>query len=276
MTDAEIDALSDEEFFRLLEEAGVEPEWFDDDDRSGEDNDGAVDDHGDHQHGGEDEPLGTAKIDGDRIDTTGLSSEVADQATAIWSRFAELIPADQRQMVVGFELMGESYQGAHVYPDDDDPTTWILGVGLGLGQDQDYVLIHEFAHLLTLQAKEVPPSDDAGGCTTYHTGEGCALRGSTMAEFVERFWPKEMQDELEELYEDGDEDEIFAFYQERSDQFVTDYAATNPGEDLAETFTHFVIEDRPTGDTIADQKIQLLWADPDLVELRTQIRSALG
>jgi hypothetical protein len=59
------------------------------------------------------------------------------------------------------------------------------------------------------------------------------------------------------------------------DQFVTDYAATNPAEDLAETFTIFVTEDRPTGDTIADQKVQLLWADADLVELRAQIRSAL-
>jgi hypothetical protein len=66
-----------------------------------------------------------------------------------------------------------------------------------------------------------------------------------------------------------------AFYEEHKDRFVTDYAASNPGEDLAETFTHFVIEDRPTGDSIADQKVQLLWADPDMVSLRDQIRANL-
>lgn len=266
MTDAEIDALSDEEFFELLEEVGIEPDWVDADEQDGVDT----------GHDGEEEPLGTAEIDGDRIDTTGLSPEVAAQATAIWSRFVELIPADQRQMVTGFELLDEDYRGAHVYPDEVDPTKWVLGVGLGLGEDLDDVLIHEFAHLLTLRAEEVPPSDHDGACPTYHTGEGCALRGSTMAEFVKRFWPRDMRDAIEELYASEDEAAFDAFYQERKDQFVTDYAATNPAEDLAETFAHFVTEDRPTGDTIADQKVQLLWADPDLVELRTQIRSALG
>lgn len=268
MTDAEIDALSDEEFLDLLEQAGIEPEWEDVDGLDGAD---------DHDHdGADDTPLASASVDGDRLDTTGLSPEVAEQALQVWNRFVELIPADQRQMISGFELLDEDYQGAHVYPDDNDPTRWILGVGLGLGDDLDYVLIHEFGHLLTLQAEEVPPSSDTGSCLTYHTGEGCALRGSTMAEFVNRFWPQEMRDAVEELYESEDEDAFEAFYQERKDQFVTDYAATNPAEDLAETFAHFVTEDRPTGDSIADQKVKLLWADPDLVELRTQIRSALN
>ncbi len=268
MTDAEIDALSDEEFPDLLEQAGIEPEWEDVDGLDGAD---------DHDHdGADDTPLASASVDGDRLDTTGLSPEVAEQALQVWNRFVELIPADQRQMISGFELLDEDYQGAHVYPDDNDPTRWILGVGLGLGDDLDYVLIHEFGHLLTLQAEEVPPSSDTGSCPTYHTGEGCALRGSTMAEFVNRFWPQEMRDAVEELYESEDEDAFEAFYQERKDQFVTDYAATNPAEDLAETFAHFVTEDRPTGDSIADQKVKLLWADPDLVELRTQIRSALN
>ncbi len=270
LTDAEIDALSDEEFFELLEQAGIEPEWEDGDD---------ADDHGDHgghDHGADEAPLASGAVDGDRLDTSGLSPEVAEQALGIWNRFVELIPADQRQMVSGFELLGEDYQGAHVYPEDDDPSRWILGVGLGLGEDLDYVLIHEFAHLLTLQAEEVPPSADNGSCPTYHTGEGCALRGSTMAEFVKRFWPQDMRDAIDELYESGDEAAFEAFYQEREDQFVTDYAATNPAEDLAETFAHFVTEDRPTGTTIADEKVRMLWADADLVELRSQIRSALG
>ncbi len=273
MTDAEIDALSDEEFFERLEQAGIEPEWEDEDDW------GDADDHGDdegHDHGVDEAPLASAEVDGDRLDTSGMSQEVAEQALAIWNRFVELVPADQRQMVSSFELLGEDYQGAHVYPEDDDPSRWILGVGLGLGDDLDYVLIHEFGHLLTLQAEEVPPSADNGSCPTYHTGEGCALRGSTMAEFVKRFWPQEMRDAIEELYASEDEAAFEAFYQERKDQFVTDYAATNPAEDLAETFAHFVTEDRPTGTTIADEKVRMLWADADLVELRSQIRSALG
>jgi hypothetical protein len=278
MTDAEIDQLSDEEFYALLEEAGIDPDqvWEDDgewDDEGWDEDDW---DEGDqHDHGDSEEPAASFDVDGDRLDTTGVSSELAAQATEIWNRFTTLIPADQRQMVSGFELMPADYDGAHVYPTEEDPTKWVLGMGADLGEDLDYILIHEFAHLLTLQAKEVPPSADGESCTTYHTGEGCALKGSTFAEFVEKFWPQEMLDRIEELYEDEDYDGLDAFYEEHKDRFVTDYAASNPGEDLAETFTHFVIEDRPTGDSIADQKVQLLWADPDMVSLRDQIRANL-
>lgn len=266
MTDAEIDQLSDDEFIELLEAAGDE-DW-EDEDWDDEDRDG-------HDHGDDEAPAASFPVDGDRLDTSGVSPELAEQATKIWNRFITLIPADQRQMVSGFELMPADYDGAHVYPSDEDPTKWVLGMGADLGEDLDYILIHEFGHLLTLQAKEVPPSPDGESCATYYTGEGCALTGSTVASFVQKFWPQEMLDQIEELYENEDYDGLDAFYEQNKDRFVTDYAASNPGEDLAETFTHFVLEDRPTGNTIADQKVQLLWADPDLVELRDQIRANL-
>ena len=66
------------------------------------------------------------------------------------------------------------------------------------------------------------------------------------------------------------------FYERNRDAFVTDYAASNPAEDLAEVFATFVTEPRPTGSTTADRKVELLWADPELVELREQIRARLG
>jgi hypothetical protein len=56
---------------------------------------------------------------------------------------------------------------------------------------------------------------------------------------------------------------------------VTAYAATNPGEDIAETFVFFVYRLRPTGTTVADEKIALLWEFPELVELRSWLRRGL-
>lgn len=264
MTDAEVDALSDDEFFAMLD--GVE-DW------DGEDWDG--DDH-DDDHGADDEVLGAFSVDGDMLDTSGApSAEVAQQSQAIWDRFVQLIPADQRQMLTSLELNPAEAGGAYVYPNDADPSTWTMGVSLGLGEDLDYVLIHEFAHLLTLQAAEVPPAadDEPAACPTYFTGEGCALSGSTMAEFVQRFWPQSQIDEIDRLQNEGDYDALDAFYQANQDDFVTDYATTNAAEDLAETFAVFVLQDRPTGDTIADQKVNLLWADADMVQLREQIRA---
>lgn len=276
-TDAELDALSDEEFFQILEDAGLTI----DDEGFVAPADGETDhddtDHDDHSHDAFDEVLGTFAVDGDSIDLSSAPSpEVAEQAREIWERFVQLIPADQRQMLTSFELNPAEAGGAYVYPNEGDPSTWSMGVSLGLGEDLDYVLIHEFAHLLTLQASEVPPADsntDPDACPTYFTGEGCALSGTTMAEFVQRFWPQSQIDEINRLQENEDYDGMEAFYEDNADDFVTDYATTNPAEDLAETFTVFVLNDRPTGDTIADQKVNLLWADAEMVALREQIRA---
>lgn len=274
-TDAEIDAMSDEEFFEILDAFDGGQDGADEDgaDEDGADEDGNHDDH--DPEAGEEDVLGTFAVDGDSIDVSNASSpEVAAQTTEIWERFVQLIPADQRQMLTGFELNPAEASGAYVYP-NDDPSTWSMGVSLELGEDLDYVLIHEFAHLLTLQAKEVPPGADSNpdACPTYFTGEGCALSGTTMAEFVERFWPASQLEEIARLQETEDYDGLEAFYEENSDDFVTDYATTNPAEDLAETFTVFVLNDRPTGDTIADQKVNMLWEDASMVALRDQIRA---
>ena len=264
MSDAEIDALSDAEFAAMLEQAG----WA---------VDGAptVESEGDAAPDDTEAPIGAFTVDGDRIDTAGASRDVAGDARAIWERFTTLIPDDQRRMVVGFELLSEDFGGAYVYPTEHDPTKWVLAVGRGLGDGIDAVLVHEFGHLLTLQATEVPPGDDVDACSTYFTGEGCALSGSTFARFVERFWPQTMIDEVNRIQETADWDAADAFYEQHRDEFVTDYATTNPAEDLAETFTAFIMEDEPDGTTIADEKVLLLWGDPAMTALRDQIRAHL-
>ena len=52
---------------------------------------------------------------------------------------------------------------------------------------------------------------------------------------------------------------------------MTDYAATNPGEDIAESFTSFVMEPKPDGDTIAEEKVLFFYEYPELVQLRAEI-----
>ncbi len=229
----------------------------------------------------EEAALGAFAVDGDTIDLSSATSpEVADQAREIWERFVQLIPAAERQMITSFELVPEEFGGAYVYPADADPTKWVLGVGLGLGDDLDFVLVHEFGHLLSLKASEVPPASDENNCETYFTGEGCALPGTVMAEFVERFWPQAQIDEVNRATENEDYDALDDFYSDNSDDFVTDYAISNPAEDVADTFATFVIEDQPDNLgspdlTIAEQKIEFFWSNPELVELREAIRASL-
>ena len=228
----------------------------------------------------EEAPAATFQVRGNELVSDGADPALAAKAQSIWDRFARLIPGDQRRMITSFELMGVDYDGAHVYQSESDPTDWVLGVADGLGNDLDPTLIHEFGHLLTLQASQVPPDPDADqGCDTYFTGEGCALSSSTFAQFVERFWPQSILDELDRIEAIDDDDEYYEalerFSAEHQYDFVTEYAATNPGEDLAETFAVFVLEDRPNGDQVGDQKIRFLWDDPSMVQLRDRIRDSL-
>jgi hypothetical protein len=61
------------------------------------------------------------------------------------------------------------------------------------------------------------------------------------------------------------------FYEKYKSRFVREYASTNPVEDIAESWTAFILRPTPQNDTVADQKINFFYKFPELVELRYQI-----
>ena len=65
-------------------------------------------------------------------------------------------------------------------------------------------------------------------------------------------------------------------YSQNPDAFVSEYAASNAVEDLAETFATFVLTEGPTGMSEKNQKIQFLYESPSMVAERTRIRAALA
>jgi hypothetical protein len=153
-------------------------------------------------------------------------------------------------------------------------------------------LIHEFGHLVTLDPLQVPPSQpvfdnphsdaiyrqEVDACQTYFSGEGCSLPDSYINSFFERFWPDIYQEWLAVDDIHGEKEYYSAlgdFYKKYKDQFVSDYAPSNPAEDIAETFTFFMIKPRPTGDSIADQKVLFFYEYPEMIKLRSQIARRL-
>ncbi len=134
--------------------------------------------------------------------------------------------------------------------------------------------IHEYAHILTLgksQAQLLDPNldDVAYGryeqeCQTYFLPEGCLLRKSYFKGFIDAFWDK---DELNMARVKGETDMY------TPGEYVSDYAATNPWEDIAESFTNFVLKAKSTWTTEADQKMLYFYDYPELVKLRSFIRS---
>jgi hypothetical protein len=198
----------------------------------------------------------------------GTESPWHDQA---WDRWIELVPASRRSLVAEFHALPASDVGGLVEASSNNLQRWTLAIGPPLSDiDLDNTLVHEYAHLITLSPTQVIPATSDSveeSCTTYFTGEGCARAGSIFDRFVDAFWP---ESDLNLAEDDPD-----ALYNSDPDSFVTSYAATNPGEDLAETFRFFVYRGRSNGSNEAADKIDFMWDIPELVRIRTELRETL-
>jgi hypothetical protein len=76
-------------------------------------------------------------------------------------------------------------------------------------------------------------------CTNQLLQEGCMNADSYLDDFIDIFWSD--ADYLERVRNQ----EVYA-YDDTPESFITDYAATNPGEDIAESFTYFVLNGKPS------------------------------
>lgn len=202
----------------------------------------------------------------------------------IWQKFIDLIPSDQRSKFGEFRVYYNDNSGtlAYVQQINDDLSSWRLAVNAyGLMEDGKFVnerdfehtLIHEFAHVMTLNDNQLNSSISLEECfPNYFPGEGCSNTGSFINQFVKKFWSPNM---IDTLNSEGSGESI---YLEKPDFFVTDYAATNPGEDIAESFTYFVLKPTPECGSdikVSEQKICMFYDYATLKDLRLEIREKL-
>ena len=212
---------------------------------------------------------------------------------SIWDYFVSIIPAQERALVSEFAVFtdGPGNQLAAVSPMFDDPEQWVLYVDMLDSKSYEsltYSLIHEQGHLLTLNSEQVSLSGDvlnfpdnervykreSSACPQYFTGEGCSEPSSYVNQFFDRFWPY-LYPEWQQIDLETDEDKRYImldeFYKTYNDQFLSDYAPTSPVEDIAESWTLFVLSSKPELTSIATEKILFFYEFPELVELRTRI-----
>lgn len=230
-----------------------------------------------------------------------LEAQQADSAllNEAWEIFTDLIPADDRAMVSQFNVFTDGFENTLAAVDQrkENPSEWILEIDVSDLQDKDafvFTMIHEYAHLLTLNASQVAPDQDivndpsnlellkekAASCPNYFTGNGCSYEDSYIHVFYNRFW-LDIQEEWAVIdamqYNAQDSlayyEALHSFYQKHRDQFVDDYSVTHPAEDIAEAFAYFVFTSKPAGNSIKEQKIAFFYEYPELVELRADILS---
>jgi hypothetical protein len=131
------------------------------------------------------------------------------------------------------------------------------------------LLIHEFAHIGSYDSIPGMVEPSRSSCHDYFTEIGCPPTASYLNAFTKVFWSTQILDVLTE------QGTISSEYSKRQfvESFVSDYAATSPAEDFAESFTTFVIENKPTGTLVKDKKVQFFYLYPELVTWRSEIRS---
>lgn len=239
----------------------------------------------------------------DDLSLTMISQQLPDQDAAfrrIWQDAITLLPKNiLSENVVEFQLNTDGGDGSLAFVELIDPESgkWLFAVDpvdYTGKRDQEVVhtLIHEFAHIYFLRAEEIDMSTEAiDGCSRLAVDEGCVNSGSVINSYHLRFWSAldkehaalvEAGTEGESTQAEALEDAVAEFYSRYSDQFVSEYAATNIVEDMAETFAHFVLSKRPansetieTYETVAEEKLLFFHGNRDLLRLRTLIRGRL-
>lgn len=231
------------------------------------------------------------RVDGDNLikekdyAVTGKELEFqkdTEKHQEIWALTKKIIPLKYRNKMSHFLIFVEYEAGVAGYlkPKNDQLSKWEMGINIDVAYDGTvfnkdgdlaYTIIHEFGHLIAENDDQVDASVPQSSCKNYYT-EGCLRDDSYFNQFFTKFWTN-IHDEFLKLDPDY-QDETVAFYEKYQNQFVTWYSANNPGEDIAEVFATFVTsKGGVNGNTIAHQKIQFMYDQPELVKLRNDIQS---
>ncbi|WP_294546994.1 hypothetical protein [uncultured Pseudoflavonifractor sp.] len=192
----------------------------------------------------------------------------------LWDQMTAMLPEDAWEDFVRFTVFtdGENETLAYVRQADNTGEKWEIAVDpadAGDGQMFVETVLHEYSHYLTLNDGQVKYTTRQTASTYNELGMVCR-EGSYLDDFYQRFWTGYLDDRLSDM-------DTYNFFLRHEDDFVTDYASSSPSEDIAESFTYFVLQDKPReGDAVWEQKLNFFFAYPEMVSLRSDIRTCLG
>ena len=209
----------------------------------------------------------------DVLDDGSLDPAPSGVTADVWDLWIRLIGPEAAASSISQFRAGDSDASdtlAYVYQ-DTNPQFFTLAVNLATAEDEQLMvatLVHEYAHVFSFGPDEFDRK--APSCETFETIEGCAERDSYLYAFYDAFWADYAdRPDLENI----DADIAWEFYLANEEDFVSDYAATNLGEDFAESFMTFVIEEEWSPETPTGAKLEFFTQYPELVALREQMRS---
>jgi hypothetical protein len=201
--------------------------------------------------------------------------------TYVWSA----LPPDARARVSRLELfvtpsgVEDALDGTAT--ESDDGTSWTLSLDYGEGENAvidkgkddsvtfDEVIAHELGHVLSLNQDQ---RTDDQSLDTYADDESPFTEKAYLNQFYQEFW----NGRYPGWSENGGADQASGLFDGHKDDFVTDYAATDPVEDFAESFAYFVLSPKPTGGAVKAEKLRFFYGFPELLKDRQLMRRNLA
>lgn len=232
---------------------------------------------------------------GDHLENYRDDTEKHEQ---LYIYIKNILPVDYRKLIGELTIFTDGQNGrlANVSQIIGNPYKWRLQIDITdaytdgkFDQKQlGYSLVHEFGHLASLNNRQVTVDeymfskrpritskdqyiDSRDACLPrYFAMVGCSKEKSYLNDFYKRFWTQYDKDVLDNIGETEP-----SFYSDNPNDFITVYAATNPMEDLAESWTAFVLNPKPDGEDMVKQKIKFFYEYPELVKLRKFMRTRM-
>ena len=230
-----------------------------------------------------------------------------DKHHEAWSIFSKIVPEQYMDEVVWFTIFtdGLEWLEMDVYLEENsdqwsllfDIVDWYC-LGELREDNVTFTMIHEFGHMISLDPTQIDvdyvlrdfsyeemnefydallqKEQECGPriATTY----GCAKEDSYINAFAQKFQAEKYSDSITynfKIYSNEWTEELWNFYTSYEDEYVTDYAASSTQEDFAETFTFFILSEKPQGNSVLEQKILFFYDYVELVEIRDYIRNNL-
>lgn len=203
------------------------------------------------------------------------TSDYNHLAVSYWNLVQKILPVEVlNQFSVSLHLFTDGADGvlAAMSPQNDSNTVWrilIDTVDVDVHTkdslkvlDYTHTIVHEFGHLLTLNNTQIQATDDVvqNDRMGYLTSEGYARPDSYLGQFVEQFWKGKYLAAWDRInFINTEEKRLRAldrFYFKNQERHVTAYSSESPEEDIAEAWTFFVLDEKPTEDGVRYDKVR--------------------
>lgn len=235
------------------------------------------------------------------------TNEYVTQVNEVWEIVKRIYPEEFRNELgkIGLFRDGPDNTLGAIYRDIEDLDKYTLVVDLddiyangSINLDLvEYISIHELGHIISLDETQLTITQSLytarseeeflnrleiskNLCKTFYPFDGCSKTDSYINQFFQNYWAGQRYDEWSEINsienQDAQLNAMRDFYEKYYLEFVTAYGATDPSEDISESFAAFVIRDnKPNNNTvlISEKKILFFYNYPELINLREDIRA---